>query len=93
MGIMIELGGNIKLDNFESLEPALLIVVKKVVGNYTKKISESFTDFKEVTVKLEDEDLNKISVMVKADKEYTSEAKDKNLFFALDKALNTILKQ
>ena len=38
--IMIELGGNINLDNFEEIEKGQLIVVKKVVGNYTKKISE-----------------------------------------------------
>ena len=90
---MIGLGGNIKLNNFEGLEPALLIVIKKVVGNYTKKISESFQNFKEVEISLEDKSSNKISVKVTADKEYTSEASDKNLFFALDRALGTILRQ
>ncbi len=90
---MIELGGNIKLDNFEGLEPALLIVVKKVVGNYTKKISEAFADFKEIEISLVDKESNKIAVRLTADKEYTSEASDKNLFFALDKALSIIMKQ
>ena len=90
---MIELGGSIKLNNFEGIEPALLIVIKKVVGNYTKKISETFKDFKEIMITLEDKPLNKITVHVKADKDYTTEASDKNLFFALDKALSTILKQ
>ena len=90
---MIELGGNIKLNNFEGIEPALLIVVKKVVGNYTRKISESFDNFKEVLVDLENTNDNKITVKVTADKEYASEASDKNLFFALDRALSIILKQ
>ncbi len=90
---MIELGGNIKLDNFEALEPALLIVVKKVVGNYTKKISESLQDFKGIIVTLEDKQQNKIKVKVTADKVYEAEATEKNLFFALDKALGAILKQ
>ncbi len=90
---MIELGGNIKLDNFNDIEPALLIVVKKVVGNYARKISESFEDYKEVQVSLENKDSNNIKVKVIADKEYTSEAIDKNLFFALDRALSTVLKQ
>ena len=90
---MIELGGNIKLSNFEQIEPALLIVIKKIVGNYTKKISESLEEFKEVKIELEDKSSNKITVKVIADKEYTSEAHDKNLFFALDKALSAILKQ
>ena len=86
---MIELGGNIKLINFDSLEPALLVVVKKVVGNYTKNISESIDSFKGIEVTLEDS--NKVNVKVSADKNYEAEAKDKNLFFSLDKALNTIL--
>lgn len=90
---MIELGGNIKLSNFEDTEPALLIVIKKIVGNYTKKISETFKDFKEIEITIVDKGTNKISVKVTADKEYTAEAADKNLFFALDMALGTILKQ
>ena len=90
---MIELGGNIKLDNFEALEPALLIVVKKVVGNYTKKISESIQDFKGIIVTLESKQENIVKVKVTADKVYETEAKEKNLFFALDKALGAILKQ
>ncbi|MEK6951899.1 MAG: hypothetical protein AABX29_02685 [Nanoarchaeota archaeon] len=90
---MIELGGNIKLANFENLEPALLIVVKKIVGNYTKKISETLKDFKSIELSLDKEDLNKITVVVEADKKYQSEAKDKNLFFALNAALEQILKQ
>ena len=90
---MIELGGNIKLVNFDELEPALLIVLKKIVGNYTKTISESIKDFKEIEITLEDKTKNKIKVKVIADKEIIKEAQDKNLFFALDKALAEILKQ
>lgn len=90
---MIELGGSIKLINFEGLEPALLIVIKKLVGNYTRKISESLTDFKSIDITLSNKEKNEIAVKVEADKTYESEAKDKNLFFALDKALGAILKQ
>lgn len=90
---MIELGGNIKLENFENIEPALLIVVKKIVGNYTKKISDAMSEFKEIIVSLENSENYRVSVRVSADREYASEADDKNLFFALDKALGTILKQ
>ncbi|MEK6934574.1 MAG: hypothetical protein AABW46_01720 [Nanoarchaeota archaeon] len=90
---MIELGGNIKLVNFEGLEPALLIVVKKVVGNYTKKISESLNEFKSIEVTLVNKENNEIKVKVEANKSYESNAKDKNLFFALDKCLSVILKE
>lgn len=87
---MIELGGSIKLINFENLEPALLIVVKKIVGNYTKKISETLKDFKSIEISLDSEEQYKIKVLVEADKKYESEAKDKNLFFALNAALQQI---
>ena len=90
---MIELGGSIKLHNFEMIEPALLIVIKKIVGNYTKKVSETFENFKEIIITLEEKETNTVRVHVVAEKEYTEEASDKNLFFALDKALSTILKQ
>ena len=37
---MMKLGGNIVLDGCDNLEPATLIVLKKMVGNYARKISE-----------------------------------------------------
>lgn len=85
---MIELGGNIKLDGFESVEPTLLVVVKKVVGNYVKQISEKNKDFKEITVK---NDNNEVSVVCICDKEIKATAKADNLFFSLSKALEETL--
>ncbi|MFH1592613.1 MAG: hypothetical protein ABIB47_04580 [Candidatus Woesearchaeota archaeon] len=89
---MIELGGNIKLINFDEVEPALLIVIKKVVGNYTKKISESIDDFKSIEVSLENKKKNKIHVKVEGSDVKEADAEDKNLFFALDRALGAVLK-
>ena len=81
---MIELGGNIKLDGFENLEPAQLIVVKKVIGNYAKEISEK-VEFSEFLVILEG---NKISVKVTAKDKTIEEGEDgDNLFVTLDKVL------
>ncbi len=90
---MIELGGGIYLDGFDGVEPGKLIVVKKVVGNYTKSISEKVKDFKKITVKYSENGKIKISVVVEADKEYSGEDEGDNLFFALDKALSKILEQ
>lgn len=84
---MIELGGNIKLSEFESLEPAQLIVVKKVVGNYAKNISEKI-EFSELLVSLKD---NKVAVkLTTKDKTFEEEETSDNLFFTLDKALAKI---
>ena len=81
---MIELGGNIKLSEFESLEPAQLIVVKKVVGNYAKNISEK-VEFSELLVCLKDK--NVAVKLTTKDKTFEEEESGDNLFFTLDKAL------
>lgn len=85
---MMELGGNIKLDGFEDTEPALLVVIKKMVGNYVKQISEKNKDFKEILIK---KDKNKVSVNCTTDKEIKAEAKEKNLFYSLSKVLEEVL--
>lgn len=81
---MIKLGGNIQLDGFNNIEPAKLIVVKKIVGNFVKALEQN----------------NKIALTLKLDGEFninaelslndeikTSSINDKNLFFAVNKAL------
>lgn len=90
---MIELGGNIKLENFENLEPGLLVVVKKFVGNYTKKISEEIAEPKELSLHLKEAGKNKYKLEAKLivkDKEFKASASDANLFFALDKVLSKL---
>lgn len=92
---VIELGGNIRLSGFKELEPAMLIVVKKMVGNYTKKISERVKDFQDININLKKvhEKNHEIQIKLNADKIYNSEVADYNLFFALDKALGKIMSE
>ncbi|MEK6904097.1 MAG: hypothetical protein AABW87_00725 [Nanoarchaeota archaeon] len=92
---MIELGGNIRLSGFKELEPAMLIVVKKMVGNYTKKISERVKGFQDININLKKihEKNHEIQVKLNAEKVYNSEVTDHNLFFALDKALGKIMNE
>jgi hypothetical protein len=84
---MIELGGSIFLENFETIEQGQLIVIRKVVGNYTKKISEKFKDFKKITVTIIPETGYKIRVILETSETKEAEAENPNLFFALDQAL------
>lgn len=76
---MIELGGNIKLDGFEGVEPAQLIVIKKVVGNFTKQYSEK-VEVKELMIKLEDK--NKVTITLNG--EITESDEGDNLFYVLN---------
>ena len=86
---MIELGGNITLEGFENLEPGALVIVKKVVGNYTKRISNNTTNFEKISISLNKDDKNNIQVKLHRNGEINvEEASDSNLFFALDKALS-----
>ena len=92
---MIELGGNITLNNFDNVEPVQLIVVKKMVGNCAKKISDENKDFKKLSVDLKN---NKSEFEIEGkvtigDKEKTAKAKDKNLFYALSKVLEDLTKK
>jgi hypothetical protein len=90
---MLELGGGIFLDNFEEIEPGKLIIVKKIVGNYTKDISEKVKGFKKITVNLEEGKEYKIKIGIEASEKFVAEGEKENLFFALDEALSGINKQ
>lgn len=89
---MIELGGNIKLEGFDNLEPAKLIVIKKIVGFNTKKISENNKEFKGILVNLKSQEPYEIEVKITTDQETVETEKDGNLFYCLDKVFAKILK-
>ena|SRR3989344_1604985 len=97
---MIELGGNIKLVGFKDLDPSQLIVVKKMIGTYAKKISQS-TEFQELSLHLkaihknpEKESNVKYELQAKViidGKPYNSEITDFNLFYAMDRVLTKLI--
>ena len=93
----LELGGNISLTGFGVLEPGVMVVVKKIVGNYAKKLSEVTKNFEQISLVLkpvhqkEKSELYELHAkMVAAGKPVTAEITDRNLFFALDKVLKKI---
>lgn len=97
---MIELGGNITLVGFKELGYAEFVVVKKVVGNYARKIStkQEFSDLR-LTLKpihkTEDE-ISKFEIKGKLEidgKMYTAEVVEHNLFIGLDKLLKKLTNQ
>jgi len=91
---MIELGGNIELVGFKDLEPAKLIVVKKIVGNYARKMSDLSEGFEKLSVTMKTVHNSKYELHAKLmdkGKPMTSEIVDFNVFFALDKVLARIM--
>ena len=96
----VELGGHISLTGFNVLEPGMMVVIKKIVGTYAKKFSESIKGFEQLSLTLktvhETEASQKYEIHAKviADgKALTSNITDRNIFVILDKALKKIEEQ
>ena len=89
---MIKLGGNIVLEGCDDLEPATLIVLKKMVGNYARKISDK-NAFDELNIKLEPSDGKcKISAsIIRTGSQDKRESENVNMFFALNDALKDLV--
>lgn len=96
----LALGGNIELTGFRNVDSSSMIVLKKIVGNYAKRISEltKKLDRLHVTLKSihEREKSEKYEVHAKIiddGKVYASEMVDRNLFVAVDSALKKIVNE
>lgn len=93
----VELGGNIELSGFSEFDGGSMVVIKKVVGTYAKKFSESSKDFEKLSVTVKPvhqrEKSEKFELHAKLTikgKPYTSEITDRNIYFALDRVLKKL---
>lgn len=92
-----KLGGDITLSGF-NLEPIEMVVIKKIIGTYAKKISEK-TDYNELKVTLKQTQKEKYFLHeIKAFAEtkhgiLTSNSENKSLYSALSEALDKIYSQ
>ena len=50
----MKLGGNIELEGFDNLEPAQLVVIKKIVGSSAKKTAEEIAKFDNLLITLKE---------------------------------------
>jgi len=90
---VIELGGNITLHGFKDRDYAELIVIKKIVGRYTRQLSDTHAGFQALSVTLsqkEGKHLVTASCTVK-EKRSDAAAEEQNLFVALDSALKKMV--
>ncbi len=96
---MIELGGNITLVGFKEVGFSEMIVVKKLVGNYARKISDKAGELDNLTMTVkpihqnQEDDSSKYELHVKViqkGKVFTTEVVDFNLFVAIDSAMKKI---
>ena len=94
----LELGGNITLVGFKELEIGELIVVKKIVGSYARKMSDTSANFENLTVTLKTVHKSPKSEKYEVHARYldngqlyAGEAIERNLFMALDECLRRVL--
>ncbi len=89
----MQLGGNIELAGFNEVDRAQLVVLKKMIGNFTRGYSEmSKIEKLVVSMSKEGEEYN-VAAELSGDKPAKSENKSKNLFFAVGNVLEDIKKQ
>lgn len=95
-----KLGGNIELTGFRNIDSSSIIVIKKIIGNYAKRIAELTKKLEKLHITLkpvhEREKSEKYEVHAKVidnGKVYSSEITDRNLFVAVDSALKKIINE
>ena len=94
-----ELGGNITLVGFKVIDKAELVVVKKIVGSYARKLSDTVHGFEGISLNLKpvhktEEGHPKYELHAKAiinGKPLVSEVVERNLFMGLDELLKKIM--
>ncbi|MFH1505439.1 MAG: hypothetical protein ABIE94_00405 [archaeon] len=93
----IELGGNIVLVGFKPLDYAEMIVIKKIVGNYARRFSDTHEGFEQLSLTLKEvhktpknQKYELHAKVMKEGKPFVSEVTDRNLFVALDSALKKV---
>ena len=100
MGDDIALGGNIQLSGFRDIDGSSMVVLKKIIGNHTRRISELTKRMESLHITLksvhEREKSEKYEVHAKVvddGKVRASEATDRNLFVAVDDVLKKLVNE
>ena len=96
MDDVMQLGGNISLVGFKDLDGGKMVVIKKITGNYVRKMQDKNNKFESLHLHLKEVHANKVELQAKVicdGKPYNSEIVDFNLFFAVDKVLGRILEE
>ena len=86
-----QLGGNIELSGFSSVDSASMIILKKIIGNYAKHFSETCNNFERLSITLKPvhgNDSNKFEMhcqLVDNGEVFAVEHTDYNIFFVADR--------
>lgn len=91
---MIELGGNIKLTGFREIDNSSMVILKKMIGNYARKMSEKCNNFEglEMTLKtVHDNQFEIHSKLIDNGSSKNSQVTERNIFIGVDSSLKKVL--
>ena len=93
----MQLGGNIELSGFGDIDGASMVVLKKIIGNYARRMTEISDKFESLKLTMkpvhETEKSEKYEIhaqLMNSGKSVVSEVVERNLFVAVDSALKKI---
>ncbi len=90
---VMELGKSIELVGFGEVERDKFVVIKKVVGNFVKKLQERNSGFEKLNLHLKKVHNNEYEILgklISSGKMYNSEVINYNLFYALNEILKKL---
>ena len=100
MDDLLQLGGNIELSGFRMIDKPSFTIVKKIVGNYARKFSDTHSQFDKLHLNLKpvhsSDNKSKYELhakLVHSGKTMSAEETDHNIFYVLDKTLKKIENQ
>jgi len=91
---VLQLGGNIELSGFSNLEGGAMIVLKKIVGNYARKMNDRVDNLEKLSLHMKTVHDNQYELhakMIENGKAVNSSITERNLFVAVDSSLKKIM--
>ncbi len=90
----LQLGGSIELSGFGSIDRGMMIILKKIIGNHARKLSDMSSNFEKLSIRMKTVHDNKFELhakLVDNGKVNASSVVDRNLFVAVDSSLKKIM--
>ena len=93
---ILQLGGNIELSGFSNIDGGTMIILKKIIGNYAKRMSGKTENFEKLSLTMKTVHNNQFEVHAKLfdnGQQANAETVDRVLFVAIDNALKKIMNE
>lgn len=90
---VIELGNSIELVDFKDVERDKFFIIKKIVGNFVKKIQDKNNGFEKLSLHLKsvhNSEYELLGKLIVSGKVFSSEVINYNLFYALNEILKKL---